>query len=230
VVLPLKDTLPGERTPVATLVLIALNTLVFLVVQGAGWDGSLSGWSAVPCDLAGRCGVGDTGDAFSAITTLFLHGNVLHLATVLLFLWIFGSTLEDTVGRLVFVALYLAGGLAGVALVMAVDPGAGVPVIGAAGAVSAVLGAYLVLYPRAKVLAASLVPMFFTMLEVPVMVMLGAWVALVSAFALADVASGGLESGALTLVAPLGGLLVGAACGRLLGRPKATVPVPYRVA
>jgi membrane associated rhomboid family serine protease len=230
VLLPLKDTMPGARAPVATLALIAVNTLVFLVVQGAGWDGSLSGWAAVPCDLAGRCGVGDTGDLLSAVTGLFLHGSLLHLAGVLLFLWLFGATLEDTLGRPLFLALYLAGGLAGTALVVAAEPGSGVPVMGAAGAVSAVLGAYLVLYPRARIIWASLVPLFFTLLETPALLLLGVWGALVAAFALSDVASGGIASGALTLAAPLGGLLLGAAAGRLIARPKPYAPAPYPVA
>lgn len=224
---PLKDTLPRDGLPVVTLALLAVNAVVFLIVQGAGWDGSLSGWAAVPCDLAGRCGVGETGDVVSVVSALFLHAGVVHLAAELLFLWIFAPAVELAIGRAAFLVLYLAGALAGAAVLVALDPGSGVAFVGSAAAISAVLGAHLALHPRARVLWISFVPLFFSLFEVPAAAMLALWAAVVAALAGAGVVSGGAASAGVALAAAAGGLALGSGVVRVAARRSSSVPAAH---
>jgi membrane associated rhomboid family serine protease len=110
----------------------------------------------------------------SVFVAMFLHGGWLHIAGNMLFLWVFGNNVEDRLGRLPFIVFYLLGGVAAAALQIAFDPSSAVPNLGASGAVAAVLGAYLVMFPRARVV--TLVIFFFiTAVEVPAVVVLGAW-------------------------------------------------------
>ena len=111
----------------------------------------------------------------TAFTSMFLHANILHIAGNMIFLGVFGATLEDTIGRLRFLAFYFAGGLAALALSVAVSPDAVAPTLGASGAIAAVLGGYILLYPRARILTVVLVIFFFTIVELPAWVMLGLW-------------------------------------------------------
>lgn len=150
--------------------------------------------------------------------------GVLQMALALLFVWIFGSTLEDSLGRRSLVALWAGGALATVALVAALG-GAGSAPSGATGAVSALLGGHVVLHPRARVLCVSLVPLFFTMVEVPVPVLLAVWAALPAAGVLGDIVGAGVILGAQVACFALG-----AAAVRLLGRSGRDAPAPYRIA
>jgi len=104
-----------------------------------------------------------------------MHGGLLHLGGNMLFLWIFGNNVEDAMGPVKFVAFYLLGGLAALALQVAIDPGSTVPTIGASGAIAAVLGGYILLYPRARVLTVIFIVFFFTLVEIPALFVLGIW-------------------------------------------------------
>ena len=111
---------------------------------------------------------------------MFMHASILHIAGNMLFLWIFGNNVEDSMGRVRFLAFYVVGGLAALALQVAVGAGGSesvAPTVGASGAIAAVLGGYVVLYPRARVLTLVLIILFFTVIELPAMVMLGLWFA-----------------------------------------------------
>lgn len=150
-------------------------------------------------------------------------GGILHAVATVLFLWIFGATLEDTLGRATYVVLFVLGGVVAVAAVSATGASPAVAVVGAAGAVSAVLGAYVALYPRGRVLSAVFMVLVVGMLELPMLVFAGLWWAVqMTVFAVADdaMALGGL----------LGGFALGLATARLLARPKPIAPAPYRVA
>src|SRR5687767_13957803 len=105
------------------------------------------------------------------LTSIFMHGGLLHLGGNMLFLWVFGNNVEDAMGRARFAVFYLLGGLAALALQVAVDPGSRVPTIGASGAVAAVLGGYIVLYPRARVWTF----VWIVVLPIPALVVLGFW-------------------------------------------------------
>ena len=111
----------------------------------------------------------------TAFTGMFMHGGYLHLAGNMLFLWIFGNNVEDAMGRVRFIAFYLLGGLCALALQVIIDPNSAVPTLGASGAIAAVLGGYILLYPRAKVLTLVFIIFLFTIIEIPAVFVLGIW-------------------------------------------------------
>jgi rhomboid family protein len=194
-VFPLKDNIPTERFPVVTVALIVINVVVFLFWQEpSGLNGvddtKVVEYGAIPfeithpgdhCEIAGQqlvCGdieAGDPPTLVTIFTSMFMHGGFLHIIGNMLFLWIFGNNVEDAMGPVRFVLFYLAGGVAALAGQVLVNPNAAVPTIGASGAVAAVLGGYLLLWPRARVLTVVFIVFFFTILELPAFVMLGLW-------------------------------------------------------
>ena len=193
---PLKDNIPTRRFPVLTVALIAANVLVYFLFERGGLGLGAVGnervveFGAIPfevtnpgqeCAIEGRevaCGVDDPGQApwwLTLFTSMFLHGSLLHLGGNMLFLWIFGNNIEDSMGRVRFIAFYLLGGLAALAAQVAIDPSAPVPTVGASGAIAAVLGGYALLYPRARVVTVVFIIIFFTVLELPALLVLGLW-------------------------------------------------------
>ena len=141
---------------------------------------SLSGFgSAVLC--TGERGVVGTASAqpptwATAFTSMFLHANVLHIAGNMLFLAVFGGTVEDALGRLRFLFYYLLAGLAALALTIATGPDSTAPTLGASGAIAGVLGGYILLHPRARILTVVILIFFFTLVELPAWTVLGLWV------------------------------------------------------
>jgi len=113
----------------------------------------------------------------TVFTAMFMHASIIHIGGNMLFLWIFGNNVEDSMGPIKFLGFYLAGGLVALALQVAVGPNSVAPTVGASGAIAAVLGGYIVLYPRARVLTLVFVILFFTVIELPALVMLGIWFA-----------------------------------------------------
>jgi len=176
-VLPLRDNVPTREFPVATVTLIAINVAVFVLYQLPNLDRSVRDLGFHPCEVNGSCQQIDKGWALTALTSMFLHGSWLHLLGNMLFLWIFGNNVEDAMGRVRFLVFYLLGGFAATTLQALVtfhwgNPGdTMVPNVGASGAISAVLGAYLVMLPTASVLTI----IFFFLVEVPAVVFLGFW-------------------------------------------------------
>jgi membrane associated rhomboid family serine protease len=233
---PLKDNLPTERFAVVTLLLILANVAVYFGLQGGGWELTsntagewpVDDYAAVPCELAGRCASqGSVSDPLTVVTAMFMHGGILHLAGNMLFLWVYGNNIEDAMGIPRFVAFYLLGGAAAMALQTAIAPDSEIPTIGASGAVSAVLGAYLLLHPRAGIVTLSLIPFFFGILVLPAMVVIGVWFAEQVLFGLLDFDTAG-EGGGVAYFAHIGGFVFGAAVVRLLARRRRTAPAPYR--
>jgi membrane associated rhomboid family serine protease len=169
--IPLSDDNPTLRTPVMTWALLAVLTAVWIVVQGAGLEElrlatSVCNYGLVPGELTGQARVGfalpigrdlacvvdaDPINRFTPLTSMFLHGSWGHLLGNALFFWIFGNNIEDSMGPGRFVVFYILCGLVAAAAHVLVDPASPVPTVGASGAISGVLGAYLVLYPRARV-------------------------------------------------------------------------------
>jgi len=183
--IPLHDDNPTSLRPLVTIALIVACTLVFL------WQVSLPAREAqiavyaygmIPAVLFGDAELPDRLAAIPAslslITSMFLHGGWLHLIGNMLYLWIFGNNIEDSMGHARFIAFYLLCGIAAAFTQAAQDPGSVVPMIGASGAIGGVLGGYILLFPRARILV--LVPLgiiFFTM-RIPALVVLGIWFAL----------------------------------------------------
>jgi membrane associated rhomboid family serine protease len=156
----------------------------------------------------------------TAFTSMFLHANLLHLAGNMVILSVFGGTVEDALGRLRFIVFYLLGGLAALALAIAASPDATTPTLGASGAIAGVLGGYIVLYPRARILTVVILIFFVTLVELPAWAVLGLWLifdALIGAFGVATAFGGGAG---IAYYAHLGGVAFGLAAIRAftLGR------------
>src|ERR1700712_937795 len=159
----------------------------------SGFDRVTAEWGFVPCELTHRCahphradlspphgGVAEVRVArhlawLTLFASVFMHGGWVHIVGNMLFLWIFGNNVEDRMGRGRFLLFYLVCGVLAALTQLATDPSSGVPNIGASGAIAGVLAAYLVLYPRARVLTAITLLVFFAIVEVPAVLLLGAW-------------------------------------------------------
>jgi len=186
-VIPLYDNVPTRRFPVVTVGLIVVNVLVF-VYELTLSSGSLNTFffraGAIPYELTNRVDImpADLVPWFlTPITAMFVHGGWLHIIFNMLFLWIFGNNVEDTMGRFRFIIFYLVCGLIATATQVAIDVSSTVPTIGASGAIAGVLGAYIVLFPRARVLSAIPIFIFIQLIYVPAWVLLGVWFALQAA-------------------------------------------------
>ncbi len=175
--LPLRDNVPTRSRPLVTWALIAANVLVWVLYQLRDLQGSVDELAYHPCEVENTCRQIGEDWPVTAVTSMFMHGSWAHLLGNMLFLWIFGNNVEDALGKVRYLLFYLVGGFAATAtqtfvtLGYASDAEAAIPNVGASGAVSAVLGAYLVLLPRAMVLTI----IFFVLREVPAILFLGIW-------------------------------------------------------
>jgi membrane associated rhomboid family serine protease len=200
-VIPLRDDNPTTRFAFVTLLLIAVNVFVYFTVQPHGGVDEAEFTierAAIPCELrqdepltveeyqTGDCDADsfDNREFFphknvwlAVFTSMFLHGSILHLAGNMLFLWIFGNNVEDHFGPIMYVVFYAIAGVAAMGAHFLADPGSTIPVIGASGAIAGVMGAYLVLWPKARIL--TVVPLFlFFVVYLPAGVVLGIWFAM----------------------------------------------------
>jgi membrane associated rhomboid family serine protease len=229
-VIPYRDENETVRTPVVTFVIIALNALVWIVVQGAGLSDALAAsvcnYGLIPGELTLQAPPGassplgqglaclvDAGRAPEHIlTSMFLHGSWTHLLGNMWFLWLFGNNVEDSMGRGRFIVFYLLSGVGAAFAQVLADPASIYPMVGASGAISGVMGAYVVLYPRVRVF--TLVPLgfFITSIALPAWVMLGYWMLLQVLGGL-----GGAEAG-VAFWAHIGGFIVGVLLVKLFAR------------
>jgi membrane associated rhomboid family serine protease len=223
-VIPLRDRNPTRRTPVITIGLIAACFVAFAVelsVTAAGGDLALARffeqWGAVPAEITRAL---EHGDYFSRailgmFTSMFLHGGWLHILGNMLFLWIFGNNVEDRMGRIPFLLFYLVGGITAALTQVLIDPSSKVPLVGASGAIAAALGAYIVLFPGARILSLVFLGFFYQLLEVPALVILGFWFVLQL---ISGAAALGPETaqGGVAFFAHIGGFILGVLVGLLL--------------
>lgn len=174
---PIRDHNPSGRTPYVTYVLVVANVAIFLsyavvmqeprAINGLWYD-----WAMIPQRIT-------AGDAsYTLITSMFLHGGVMHLVGNMLFLWIFGDNVEDTLGHWRFLTFYLASGIAASFAQLITEPFSPVPMVGASGAIAGVMGAYLLLFPKAKVDILIILIVFFRILPIPAWIMLAVWFAM----------------------------------------------------
>lgn len=213
---PLRDHNPTEIFPILTVALGLVTLAVWLLVQGAGASEdalvtSVCVLGVVPADLTGDvagtatrglCTVRSLGPA-ALVTSMFLHASWGHLIGNLWFLWVFGNNIEDSMGHLRFLAFYLLAGIAAAGAQIFLEPASAIPMVGASGAISGVMGAYLVLYPRARVDTW----LGFWILPVPAWVMLGYWMLL----QLSGVLGPGAPGGGVAFGAHVGGFVAGLA-------------------
>ncbi len=230
---PLKDDVPTRRFPILTVGIIVANVVMFFFFQearlslfGAGVDEqNVIEYGAIPYEIthpgeqcvAVRDGIACGEDVgrelaptwLTVLTSMFMHGGLLHIGGNMLFLWIFGNNIEDSMGRLAFVGFYLLGGVAALAAQTAIDPDAAIPTIGASGAVAAVLGGYALLYPRARVVTLVLIIFFFTIVELPALLVLGLWFLLQVFYGSVELAQPVAGDGGVAYFAHIGGFVFG---------------------
>jgi membrane associated rhomboid family serine protease len=234
--IPLKDDIPTRRVPIVTIALIAINVIVYFVFEQGLWGLGDTGnqrvveYGAIPIEFTDpgtdcvsdqtgtriACGAGlPSSNApfwLTAITSMFLHGSLLHLGGNMLFLWIFGNNIEDSMNRLVFVLFYVLGGLAALGLQIVTDTNSAVPTVGASGAIAGVLGAYARLYPRARVVTLVFIVIIFTVVTLPAVLVLGLWFLLQLLPAFGDPTGAG---GGVAYFAHIGGFVFGLLAIRL---------------
>ncbi|TML54687.1 MAG: rhomboid family intramembrane serine protease [Actinobacteria bacterium] len=184
--LPLKDNVPTRTFPVVTVGLIVVNAIVWIWEWKTGVNQDVFHYGYYPCTVHGPC----TEPAtlfhhvtwyFAVFSSMFMHGGWIHIGGNMLFLWIFGNNVEDAFGRVRFLLWYIAAGLVAivvqtvVTLWFSTPAGASIPNVGASGAIAGVLGAYLVMLPRAKVLTLFIIVFLIFLREIPAIVFLGVW-------------------------------------------------------
>lgn len=234
---PYRDDNPTIATPVVTIGTIVLTGLVWLLVQGAGMDPALGKsvceLGAIPGELLGRvapgtvipvgprlaCEITETPHWYTVVTSVFLHGGWLHLIGNMWFLWIFGNNVEDSMGRARFAVFYLVCGVLAALAQIYASPGSPVPMVGASGAISGVMGAYVVLYPRVRVHMLVWLGFFVTTVAVPAYVMLFYWAFLQLIGSLPQLGQSA-SGGGVAFLAHLGGFVAGAALIRVFVRPE----------
>jgi membrane associated rhomboid family serine protease len=225
--IPIKDNIPTDRFPLVTFCLILANVVVYVLAVAHG--GSL--FSGPDAHELVKYGVSPyqithpAGRTWETVfTAMFMHASILHIAGNMLFLWIFGNNVEDSMGRVRFLAFYVVGGLAALALQVAVEPHSVAPTVGASGAIAAVLGGYVVLYPRARVLTLVLIIFFFTVVEIPATVMLGLWFAVQAVFGAVGLTDPTGAGGGVAPFAHVGGFVFGLLAIRALATRRKSVP------
>jgi membrane associated rhomboid family serine protease len=200
--IPLRDDNPTRTVAIVTILMIAQNVIAFFYELSEPSQAFIADFALIPAAVTHSAPA-----AYRTIfTSMFLHGSWLHLIGTMLFLWIFGNNIEDSVGHVKFVFFYLLCGIAAAAAQVAINPDSLVPMIGASGAVSGVLGAYLLLFPRARVLVLLPIWIFIKFVYVPAWLMLIFWFVLQL---LSGAATVRMHGGAVAFWAHIGGFVAG---------------------
>ena len=209
--IPLKDNIPSSRTPFITIGLIVINILVYLnqlMLPPRAAVRFVYLYGLIPVEISqGQLLVPHPVPLYGTIlTSMFVHGGLFHLAGNMLYLWIFGDNVEDRLGRFRFLLFYLLSGAAAAAAQILSDPHSQIPMVGASGAISGVLGAYLLLYPHARVVTLVFFGWFVRVIEIRALIVLGFWI-------LVQLASGlltwGAQVGGVAWFAHVGGFVAG---------------------
>jgi membrane associated rhomboid family serine protease len=233
-VFPYHDENATQRTPVITIALIASCVAAWILVQGAGTEvplaESVCNLGLIPGELTGLlppgagfrmtdslvCAADPGRQPQHVFTSMFLHGSWMHLLGNMWFLWLFGNNIEDSMSRGRFVIFYLLCGVAAAFAQVIDDPGSVVPMVGASGAISGVMGAYLILFPRVRVFTLVTLGFFITTVALPAWTMLLYWMALQM---LGGLSSIGAEGGGVAFWAHVGGFVAGVVLVKLFARP-----------
>jgi membrane associated rhomboid family serine protease len=235
-VFPLRDNIPTDRFPFVTVALIVANVLMYFLYQhgtlslgdpsSPAYVRELIQSAVIPYELThpgqhcvivrDALGCGDVPNPpgyaptwATPLLSMFMHGGLLHLGGNMLFLWIFGNNVEDSMGPVRYLGFYLLAGLAATALQVATGPNSAVPNIGASGAVAGVLGGYLLMFPRARVVTVVFIIFFFTVIELPAIIFLGIWFAQQALFGYLGLTDGGADGGGVAYFAHIGGFVFG---------------------
>lgn len=225
---PLRDDIPVQITPIVTYALIAANVLVFLyelTLAPPQLEQFFRIWALVPRELSTTfsgqlVASASVPEWFTLFSSQFLHGGFLHLAGNMLFLWIFGNNVEDQLGHVRYIIFYLACGALAALAQWFFSMGSAIPSLGASGAIAGVMGAYILRYPRAQILTLLPLGIIFTTIRIPAIFFLGWWFVQQAFYGVASLnapANIGMESGGIAYWAHAGGFVFGAILGPLLG-------------
>jgi membrane associated rhomboid family serine protease len=235
-VIPLKDNVPTRHFPYVTVGLVVVNVLVFFLYQVGGdfltsAQGPVDEFAYHPCEVTDSCAVVGQDWPVTLFTSMFMHGDVLHLGGNMLFLWIFGNNVEDTMGHARYLVFYVLAGIAATAaqtvvtLETASEAAAEIPNLGASGAISGVLGAYFLILPHASVLTAIFLGFIFFLREIPAFFFLGIYF-LFQAWQANFQLQQPPEGGGVAVFAHLGGIVFGLLAVKLFQKRKPLDP-PY---
>jgi membrane associated rhomboid family serine protease len=228
-VLPLKDNVPTRSFPAISVALIVVNVAIYVYEfflwfePATGGRASLGArlyeqfiveFGLIPCRFEAICPpqldtalAGTPPPTLTIFTSMFVHGGLLHVGGNMLYLWIFGKSVEDAMGHGRFLVFYLVCGLGAAAAQYLQDPASAIPMVGASGAVSGILGAYLLLHPRARIWTLVIVGFFVRVIPVPALIVLGFWVVLQFVNGVLTLARG--DVGGVAFLAHLGGFVTG---------------------
>lgn len=211
--LPLKDDNPTETVPFITVSIIMINILVYIYQLSLGpeFERFIFTMGAVPNKIINHSGLIPkiSLPAFLTIySSMFLHGSLLHIVSNMLYLWIFGNNIEDAMGHIKFIFFYLiCGSMAAFAHIIT-DIDSKIPMVGASGAVSGILGAYILLYPRARILTLVIIGFFVRLVKIPAVFVLGFWILMQFLFGMTSLTARG-SSGGVAWFAHIGGFVAG---------------------
>jgi membrane associated rhomboid family serine protease len=233
-VIPYRDENPTTLPPIVTVGIIALNVIAWLFIEGAGAgravDAAVCNYGLIPGEILQRvppgsgvemapgvvCAVDPSPQYWTVLTSMFMHGGWMHLIGNMVFFWVFGNNIEDAMGHVRFALFYIMCGVAAAATQVLVTPSSTVPMVGASGAISGILGAYLLLYPRVRVHAVVFLGFYVTSIAIPAFVMLGYWIVLQLLSSLSSL--GARQTGGTAFFAHIGGFAAGLVLIRLFAR------------
>jgi len=210
--IPLGDASRPERQASAiTVTIIVVNVLVFLL-ELQGGNHFVYAWSAVPYRIVhGHRDI-------TLLTSMFMHAGFLHIIGNMIYLWAFGPAIEQAMGSFRFLLFYLAGGLVAMFAQVAADPFSHIPVLGASGAIAAVMGAFIVIYPTDRIRTALWFLFFIRIAYIPAVLLIGVWILIQFFSASAGMVAGSLQTGGVAYLAHIGGFIFGAVTGRIWRR------------
>jgi membrane associated rhomboid family serine protease len=206
---PLSDVIPSRTVPFVTIGLIAVNVLIFvyqLALPDPALEQFVATYAVVPAWFWWP----------SLVTSQFLHSGWMHILWNMVYLWIFGDNVEDHLGHAGYLVFYLGAGAAAGVLQLLFNPFSAVPMLGASGAIAAVMGAYFVLYPQSRVLTAIFLVFFFDLVEIPALFFLGIWFLLQLVSGVGSLGVSNAAAGGTAFWAHIGGFVIGVAVGAVL--------------
>jgi membrane associated rhomboid family serine protease len=211
--IPIRDQIQTRRVPYVNYLLIAVNVIVFLFqwLTSSDQTSAVYQYALIPADL--WASVNPT-TVTSIFTSMFMHAGFVHLAGNMLYLWIFGDNVEDAMGHIKYLLFYLAGGVFASVTQTLINPSSTIPTVGASGAIAAVLGAYLLLYPQSRVMTFVPIGFFMRLTAVPAVIVLGFWFVLQLFNGV--LAIGGPDVGGVAFWAHIGGFIAGLVMAKLL--------------
>ncbi|MGD2158315.1 MAG: rhomboid family intramembrane serine protease [Anaerolineales bacterium] len=215
--IPLRDETPTHRTPIINYLFIGLNVIVFIfqVMMGSENQSIVYQFALIPAHFTSGIGLGDITDIF---TSMFMHGGIAHIGGNMLYLWIFGDNVEDRMGHGRYILFYIIGGIVASLAHIFTNPTSEIPTVGASGAIAAVLGAYLIMYPQGRVLTLIPLGFFMRLTMLPAAIVLGLWFVLQLFQGVLTL--GGPDVGGVAFWAHIGGFVAGVVLAKLFAKPQ----------